>query len=159
MSDHKLLLPAMGEGVMEATVTNWLKQVGDKVEEDESVVEIATDKVDSDVPTPVSGIIKEILVQKDGVAKIGETLAILEIEGDVAQAPENSSQANEAQLVAEASQIQEEIAELETPLAVSSTHKIESNENNFYSPLVKSIAEKEYEECLVKAEPMIQSLK
>ncbi len=81
MSDYKLILPAMGEGVMEATVITWLKKVGDPIAEDESVVEIATDKVDSDVPSPVAGILKEILIDVDGVAKIGEAIAILEIEG------------------------------------------------------------------------------
>src|SRR5690606_5440873 len=84
MSDYKLILPAMGEGVMEATVISWLKKVGDSITEDESVVEIATDKVDSDVPSPVSGVLKEILIDVDGIAKIGEPIAILEIEGNVA---------------------------------------------------------------------------
>jgi len=93
MSDYKLILPAMGEGVMEATVINWLKNVGDRIEEDESVVEIATDKVDSDVPSPVAGKLKEILVNVDGVAKIGEPIAILEIEG-VAPVEENPPQTN-----------------------------------------------------------------
>ena len=61
MAEYKLLLPSMGEGVMEATIINWLFNEGDQVKEDDSVVEIATDKVDSDVPTPVSGKIIKIL--------------------------------------------------------------------------------------------------
>lgn len=142
MAEYKLLLPAMGEGVMEATVTDWLKNVGDTVEEDESVVEIATDKVDSDVPTPVSGVIKEILVQKDEVAKIGEPLAILEVEGegsnDSAQAEAPASE----QIVA-AEEVQKEVAELQAPLESAKSEKITSDDANFYSPLVKSIAEKE----------------
>lgn len=143
MADYRLLLPAMGEGVMEATVTNWLKNIGDTVEEDESVVEIATDKVDSDVPSPVAGKIKEILVHKDGVAKIGEALAILEIEGEAGNETESHQpQAEEAQLVAEAAEIQHEVAELEAPLAAK-TESIKSEDGNFYSPLVRSIAEKE----------------
>ena len=76
MAEYKLLLPSMGEGVMEATVTNWLYNEGDMITEDDSVVEIATDKVDSDVPTPVSGKIVKILVQKDEIAKVGEPIAI-----------------------------------------------------------------------------------
>ena len=82
MAEYKLLLPSMGEGVMEATVITWLFNEGDQVKEDDSVVEIATDKVDSDVPTPVSGKIIKILKQKDEVAKVGEAIAILEIEGE-----------------------------------------------------------------------------
>ena len=71
MAEYKLLLPSMGEGVMEATVINWLYNEGDTVNEDDSIVEIATDKVDSDVPTPVKGKIIKILVQKDEIAKVG----------------------------------------------------------------------------------------
>ena len=82
MAEYKLLLPSMGEGVMEATVINWLASEGDSVNEDDSVVEIATDKVDSDVPTPVSGKIVKILKQKDEIAKVGEPIAILEIAGE-----------------------------------------------------------------------------
>ena len=141
MADYNLLLPAMGEGVMEATVTNWLKGVGDMVEEDESVVEIATDKVDSDVPSPVAGKIKEILVQKNEVAEIGQALAILEIEGEATQ--EAEMQAEQAEIVAEASEIEQEVAQLEAPLVQNDSGKIASNDSNFYSPLVRSIAEKE----------------
>ena len=82
MAEHKLLLPSMGEGVMEATIIGWLFKEGDFVNEDDSVVEIATDKVDSDVPTPVSGRIVKILKEKDEIAKVGEPIAILEIEGE-----------------------------------------------------------------------------
>lgn len=142
MADYKLLLPAMGEGVMEATVTNWLKSVGDKVEEDESVVEIATDKVDSDVPSPVEGVIKEILVQKDEVAEIGQALAILEIEGEEVES-EGDNQQQSAEFIAESAEIQQEIAALEEPLAAKTEQKITSDDANFYSPLVRSIAEKE----------------
>ena len=143
MAEFKLLLPAMGEGVMEATVTEWLKNVGDRVEEDESVVEIATDKVDSDVPTPVAGVIKEILVEKDAVVKIGEAMAILEIEGEDMPASETQNEAPAVEEIAEAAEIQHEVAELEESLKVAASDKITSDESNFYSPLVKSIAEKE----------------
>ncbi len=87
----------MGEGVMEATIISWLYNEGDTVNEDDSVVEIATDKVDSDVPSPVSGKIVKILKHKDEVAKIGEAIAILDIstplngtagEGEAAPVPQ-----------------------------------------------------------------------
>ena len=60
MAEYKFLLPSMGEGVMEATVTTWLKNIGDEIQEDESIVEVATDKVNSEVPSPVGGVLKEI---------------------------------------------------------------------------------------------------
>ena len=78
MAEYKLLLPSMGEGVMEATIITWLFGEGDTVKEDDSVVEIATDKVDSDVPTPVSGKIVKILKHKDVVAHHREDILILE---------------------------------------------------------------------------------
>lgn len=140
MSDYKLILPAMGEGVMEATVINWLKNVGDLIQEDESVVEIATDKVDSDVPSPVAGKLKEILVNVDGIAKIGEPIAILEIEGEApasSEDPEPQS-AGPAQIPVE----ENIVAELEKPLQASQSLDISSSDR-FYSPLVKSIAQAE----------------
>jgi 2-oxoglutarate dehydrogenase E2 component (dihydrolipoamide succinyltransferase) len=71
MAKFELLLPKMGESVAEATVIKWLKQPGDRVEADDAVVEIATDKVDSEVPSPVSGVLKEQLVKQDDVVQVG----------------------------------------------------------------------------------------
>ena len=71
----------MGESVAEATVTNWLKGVGDAVSLDEDVLEIATDKVDSGVPSEVSGVLVEMCFDVDQVAQVGDTLAIIETEG------------------------------------------------------------------------------
>lgn len=139
MSDYKLILPAMGEGVMEATVINWLKNVGDSIEEDESVVEIATDKVDSDVPSPVAGKLKEILVNVDGIAKIGEPIAILEVDGEVASAePVAVSTEATSALEPEVSVV----TELEKPLQSAQSFET-SPSGKFYSPLVKSIAQAE----------------
>lgn len=133
MAEYKLLLPSMGEGVMEATVISWLFNEGDSVNEDDSVVEIATDKVDSDVPTPVSGKIVKILKQKDEIAKVGEPIAILEIEG------ENSI---ESPVVQETSCIKAEtLQELEKPLQKNTS--ITFSSEMYLSPLVKSIAQQE----------------
>lgn len=142
MAEYKLLLPAMGEGVMEATVTQWLKKVGEQVEEDESVVEIATDKVDSDVPAPVNGIIKEVLANEGDIVKIGEPLAILEVEGEGNMPTEETQTEPESEQIAEAESLKKEVVELEEPLKKSSAEKITSDDANFYSPLVRSIAEK-----------------
>ena len=81
MARYELKLPKMGESVAEATVTNWLKGVGDAVSLDEDVLEIATDKVDSGVPSEVSGVLVEMCFEVDQVAQVGDTLAIIETEG------------------------------------------------------------------------------
>ena len=82
MARFELKLPKMGESVAEATITNWLKQVGDKIEADDAVLEIATDKVDSEVPSEVSGVLVEQLFAKDDLVQVGQTIAIIETESD-----------------------------------------------------------------------------
>ena len=139
MAEHKLLLPSMGEGVMEATIIGWLFKEGDFVNEDDSVVEIATDKVDSDVPTPVSGKIIKILKEKDEVAKVGEPIAILEIEGE-----EVSDVISESQVVISEEVEKEVVKVLEKPLHQASTPNTLSNvEGLNLSPLVRSIIQEE----------------
>ena len=91
MARFELKLPKMGESVAEATLTNWLKQVGDTIDMDEPVLEIATDKVDSEVPSEVSGVLVEQLFAVDAVVKVGEVIAIIETEGSGAKAPEVAS--------------------------------------------------------------------
>lgn len=137
MAEYKLLLPSMGEGVMEATIITWLFNEGDIVKEDDSVVEIATDKVDSDVPTPVSGKIVKILKQKDEVAKVGEAIAILEIEGEG-----NSTASEETTVETPASAPDTEtLKTIEEPLKVAAS--TEFSGDLYLSPLVKSIAQQE----------------
>ncbi len=142
MAEYKLLLPSMGEGVMEATIISWMVNEGDVVKEDDSVVEIATDKVDSDVPTPVSGKIVKILKQKDEVAKIGEAIAILEIAGEgeaVAAQPQEAKSHQEVQSEIPAPAAAD-IQELEKPL---STATPTFSADLYLSPLVKNIAQQE----------------
>ncbi|HKT57195.1 MAG TPA: biotin/lipoyl-containing protein, partial [Microbacterium sp.] len=79
-----VVLPALGESVTEGTVTRWLKNVGDTVQEDEGLLEISTDKVDTEIPSPVSGVIQEILVQEDETVEVGAILAKI---GDSAPEP------------------------------------------------------------------------
>lgn len=143
MAEYKLLLPSMGEGVMEATVISWLFNEGDTVKEDDSVVEIATDKVDSDVPTPVSGKIVKILKQKDEVAKVGEAIALLEIAGEgetVAEQPQEPKSAEEVKTEIPAPTAAD-IKELEKPLQTQPA--AEFSGDLYLSPLVKSIAQQE----------------
>src|SRR6056297_2125793 len=82
MAKFELKLPKMGESVAEATITSWLKDVGDSIEADEAVLEIATDKVDSEVPSEVDGVLVEKLFNEDDVVQVGQTIAIIETEGD-----------------------------------------------------------------------------
>jgi len=151
MTEYKLLLPAMGEGVFEATITQWLKKEGDTITEDESVVEVATDKVDSDLPSPVSGTLIKILKNSNEIAKVGETIAILKIDTN-----ENSS-LNETQnsnsVVTNELEIPQTkqnqngnfshsetiITELEKPLTTNEY----SLSEKYLSPLIKSIAKEE----------------
>ena len=81
MAKFELKLPKMGESVAEATITSWLKDVGDTIEADEAVLEIATDKVDSEVPSEVDGVLVEKLFNVDDVVLVGQTIAVIEIEG------------------------------------------------------------------------------
>jgi 2-oxoglutarate dehydrogenase E2 component (dihydrolipoamide succinyltransferase) len=135
MAKFELKLPKMGESVAEATVTNWLKKVGDKIEIDEAVLEIATDKVDSEVPSEVSGTLVEILFNTDDVVQVGQTLAIIETEGGtVSSTPEVKVEAPVA--VAEVAKTFEVAIEASAPADFSGSDK-------FFSPLVKNIAKEE----------------
>ncbi len=140
MAEYKLLLPSMGEGVMEATIITWLANEGDTITEDDSVVEIATDKVDSDVPTPVSGKLIKILKQKDEIAKVGEAIAIIEIDGDGEVS--TNTEAAPAVEVQTTTPEAEVISALEQPL--KTTAFVPSNGSDLYlSPLVKNIVQEE----------------
>ena len=81
MAIVELIMPKMGESIIEATIINWLKKEGDHVEEDETILEVATDKVDSEVPSSVSGTIVKLLHHKDDVVSIGKPLALIETDG------------------------------------------------------------------------------
>lgn len=135
MAKFELKLPKMGESVAEATVTNWLKKVGDKIEIDEAVLEIATDKVDSEVPSEVAGTLVEILFNTDDVVQVGQTIAIIETEGGaVASTPDVKADTPVA--VAEVAKAVEVAKETVAPADFSSSDK-------FFSPLVKNIAKEE----------------
>lgn len=139
MAKFELKLPKMGESVAEATVTNWLKKVGDKIEMDEAVLEIATDKVDSEVPSEVAGTLVEILFNTDDVVQVGQTIAIIETEGGaVAATPEVKVEAPVA--VAEVAKAVEVAKET---VALADFSPDYSGSDKFFSPLVKNIAKEE----------------
>lgn len=138
MAKFELKLPKMGESVAEATLTAWLKDIGDKIDADEPVLEIATDKVDSEVPSEVEGVLVQKLFEVDAIVEVGQTIAIIETDADTAVVttftPEDVqvSEANEVeQLEVSITNIQEDV------------NVVDSNDNRFYSPLVRNIAKKE----------------
>jgi 2-oxoglutarate dehydrogenase E2 component (dihydrolipoamide succinyltransferase) len=140
MAKFELKLPKMGESVAEATITSWLKEVGDKIELDEPVLEIATDKVDSEVPSEVDGVLLEKYFNVDDVVQVGQTIAIIEIEGNETDSPaENIStefdQGDQPEKVAEVNKTIETAKETVAPAITS--------DSRFYSPLVRNIAKKE----------------
>ena len=137
MARVELIMPKMGESVSEATIISWTKEVGEMVEMDETIVEIATDKVDSEVPSTHEGKLIEKLFEGDDVVKVGQPFAILEIEGGDSTPPE-VTETKTAPIVAP--------VEAEVPTKTKTTvtpTTITNSDNRFYSPLVKNMASKE----------------
>ena len=132
MSKYNLTLPKMGESVEEATIVNWLKNVGDNIKMDDFIVEVATDKVDSEVPSDVEGVLIEKCFEINDVVKVGETLCVIEVKEGV------SKKIIETIPNIELLEIEEKPSEIE----VIEEAKQESK-HSFLSPLVRSIIEKE----------------
>jgi 2-oxoglutarate dehydrogenase E2 component (dihydrolipoamide succinyltransferase) len=138
MARFELKLPKMGESVAEATITSWLKEVGETIEMDEAIVEIATDKVDSEVPSEVEGTLVEILFDKDEVVNVGATIAIIETEGgEVAVVASETKKEVPKEVVEIANSVEKTIEEVATPITKN------SDSGKFYSPLVRNIAQTE----------------
>ncbi len=133
----ELIMPKMGESIMEATILSWLKKPGDKIEQDESVLEVATDKVDTEVPTTHGGILKEILAQKGDVVKVGKAIAIISTEG------------NEEVTIAAPKKEPKPETKSTPVVAVHASNGAGvpaddfKSSTRFYSPLVKNIAKEE----------------
>lgn len=131
-----MVMPKMGESIMEGTILNWLKKVGDRIEQDESILEVATDKVDTEVPSTHAGVILEILAKEGEVVPIGKAILVIDTEGDGAAVavPSNGITASAAP------------APVQSPVSVSVT-PVElgkaSDSDRFYSPLVRNIAKEE----------------
>lgn len=172
MADFNLVMPKLGESVQEATITKWLVKPGDKVEEDDVLLEIATDKVDSEIPSPVAGKVIKVLFDENALVPVGETIAIINTEGEgeveaapveTKSAPAKEAKTKEAktqEVKTEETKPETETAkEAETPAASSEfkTSPVQpadgpvtenqeeevSDSGRFYSPLVMSIAQKE----------------
>lgn len=137
MARFELKLPRMGESIAEATITNWLKDVGDKIEADEAVLEIATDKVDSEVPSEVSGVLVEQLFSKNDLVEVGQTIAIIETDGEYVAPEVEETLAPE--IIEEVTKTIETAKESVAAPVVSSSIS-NSDSDKFFSPLVKNIA-------------------
>jgi 2-oxoglutarate dehydrogenase E2 component (dihydrolipoamide succinyltransferase) len=140
MTHVNLVLPAMGEGIIEAVITRWLVREGDFVEEDQALVEIATDKVDSEIPSPASGTVSRILIPEGGVPSVGDILAVIETSSELQVQPDEDSVAVQAKAPAAGKKnmvtkkvITENVQEIprQTP------------SGKFLTPLVRNIAKKE----------------
>ncbi len=137
MAQIEIRLPKMGESVTEATITNWLKNIGESVKMDEPLVEVATDKVDNELPSEAEGVLIQRFFEKDQVAQVGDVIAIISTDGSGA-----APVAEAAAPVAAAAEVKIEAA-APAPSANGNAPKIVSSSNKFYSPLVRSIADKE----------------
>lgn len=144
MAKFELKLPKMGESVAEATITSWLKNVGDTIEMDEPVLEIATDKVDSEVPSEVDGKLVEILFQVDDVVQVGQTIAIIEIDGDDSgdSASAKASEVKSSETTSNDA-VNEAASQVEKEMNTATESVNFSDSDAFYSPLVKNIAREE----------------
>jgi 2-oxoglutarate dehydrogenase E2 component (dihydrolipoamide succinyltransferase) len=140
MAQAELIMPKMGESIMEATILKWLKKPGDKIEQDESVLEVATDKVDTEVPSSYAGVLKEILAKEGEVVKVGKPIAIISTEATAGKSQEPSPEP----VVAKATVVESKTAPvIQTP--TNGQHQVADykSSSRFYSPLVKNIAKEE----------------
>ena len=143
MLKFELKLPKMGESVAEATITSWLKEIGDLIEMDEAVLEIATDKVDTEVPCEFEGILIEKCFEVDDIVQVGQTIAIIEVSGS--DSTEKISDSKEIVEQLADNTIEESISDpIPTFTLKEAKPQIKfSNSERFFSPLVKSIMKKE----------------
>jgi 2-oxoglutarate dehydrogenase E2 component (dihydrolipoamide succinyltransferase) len=136
MATIQMVMPKMGESIMEGTILNWLKKEGDTIEQDESILEVATDKVDTEVPSTHSGVLKEILKKAGEVVPVGHPIAVIEVSAEVGEsetvAPDKPVQAN----------IQSAVPPASMPVAEAGIQRINKGDR-FYSPLVLKIAKEE----------------
>ncbi|MBN2485897.1 MAG: 2-oxo acid dehydrogenase subunit E2 [Bacteroidales bacterium] len=134
MATFNIVMPKLGESIQEATITKWFKKAGDKIAEEEALLEIATDKVDSEIPSPVDGVVASIIFSEGALVPVGEVIAIIDLDGG---APIDNEKASNLQ------------APAETPKPEKQADKVANNKEQltnggrFYSPLVKTIAAKE----------------
>ena len=150
MAEIEIRLPKMGESVTEATITNWLKNVGDTVAMDEALVEVATDKVDNELPSEAEGVLIKQMFNQDEVAQVGDVIAIISSDVNAAIETEPTPKSTTVQSTQEKAIETKEPSEVEIPLVPNSQNGVvnqritkNGSKGQFFSPLVRSIAEKE----------------
>jgi len=149
MSDFKIQMPKLGESVQEATITKWFVKEGDRIEEDQSLFEVATDKVDSEIPSPVEGIVKKIMFPLNSLVPVGETVVVITIDGedDSTETDVDQNIVKEPEkTVDQAKKVVEEPVLVDTPFKEAMPVPNEPPKlvsSRFYSPLVLSIASAE----------------
>lgn len=137
MATFNIVMPKLGESIQEATITKWFKKAGDVIEEEDVLLEIATDKVDSEIPSPVDGIITKVLFEEGAVVPVGEIIAIVDLSGDASAVEESSAEKNTETPKPPS---KETTAPAQEVLTSTSDDKDFSDSDKFYSPLVKNIA-------------------
>lgn len=137
MAKFEVIMPKLGESIIEATITKWIKNPGDQIEEDDPIVEIATDKVDSEIPSPVEGKLIKVLFNEGDVVPVGKVIAIIEMDPDAA------GDTTEETVAAVESSGTETSAKEQTAAAPAEEETIVGSSDRFYSPLVKNIAKTE----------------
>ncbi len=139
MTNFEIIMPKMGESIIEATITKWLKNEGDRLEEDDTIVEIATDKVDSEIPSPVEGTLVKTLFNEGDVVPVGTVIALIETDGEGENVEETATATGAIPAVA--------VVPEEEPVRPSNNEEAAKQDatqsTRFYSPLVKSIAKNE----------------
>ncbi|MFZ9756214.1 MAG: biotin/lipoyl-containing protein, partial [Bacteroidia bacterium] len=148
MAEKPILMPKMGESIAEATIIRWLKNVGERIEKDEPIVEIATDKVDSEIPSTEAGILTQQMHGEGAVVKVGEPVAMVDSEGSAAVASASASapvQAPVSEPVAApvAPAVEKAAAMVEEQMTQVQTQMSSADGSRFYSPLVMNIARTE----------------
>lgn len=136
-------MPRLGESITEAAIITWFKNVGDTIEEDEMLLEVATDKVDSEVPSNVSGVIEKILYEANDVIKIGETIAVIKVDGKPTSQPK-SKDFNSPKKEIQKKKVPKKSEPVQSVSYSSSTSFSVNNSNIFFSPLVISIAKEQH---------------
>lgn len=133
-------MPRLGESITEAAIITWFKNVGDTIEEDEMLLEVATDKVDSEVPSTVSGVIEQILYDANDVIKIGETIALIRIDGNISTTKKTAKNIGDSTKETKAKKQRVAKKPLVPQNSAASTSFSTSNTNTFFSPLIIEIA-------------------
>lgn len=138
MAQFEIVMPKLGESILEATITKWFVKEGDTIVEDDILFEVATDKVDSEIPSPVEGTVKKILYPENALVPVGEVLAIINLSGEDEETESTTIENSEPDSKVESNtQISEGS---ETDGEITSSTSVKKLSNRFYSPLVKKIA-------------------